>query len=263
MPALDATSDLIATTTAWGKGQPLDASLARISAQTPAACVEISIGARPVADPRALLESLSDRFSYLAHHAAPILPGAFLRPETHSPKEAVAALRALGISRYTIHPPTKRRIARVEDFYTWAWEWFDTLGEAGIDVRLETMYTPRDREETNVVGGYHLDSNKATLDFCAAARARGIEIPLLIDLSHLFIGLHGQTWTNQDVLDVLTSDLSDHLHVSANDGRRDLHVPVPDAHPVMDWMTGNLDRFAYVVDEGRRDVPVSLLRALA
>ena len=260
MPALDAHPGLIATTTAWGRGRLLDAGLEQIASRTKATCVELSIGSRPVDDPHALLASYAEHFTYLAHHSAPVLPGEFLRPETHSPAEAVAALTSLGISRYTIHPPTKRRVPTHAEFFNWAWSWFDTLGAAGIDVRLETMYVPRDRKETAMVGAYHLDGAASTLDFCEAAQRRGIDTPLLIDLSHLYIGLCGKSWTITDVEDLLRSGLSDHLHVSANDGRRDLHVPVPDAHPVMAWVDVCWGNFAYVVDEGRRDIPVSLLQ---
>ena len=260
MPALDAHPSLIATTTAWGRGKSLDVGLSQIAARTNSTCVELSIGSRPVEDPESLLERYASRFTYLAHHSAPVLAGEFLRPETHSPAQAVSALQRLGISRYTIHPPTKRQVPTNDAFLDWAWSWFDTLGAAGIDVRLETMYVPRDRKETALVGAYHLDSAASTLEFARAANARGIATPLLVDLSHLYIGLCSKGWTALDVQDLLHSGLSDHLHVSANDGRRDLHVPVPDAHPIMEWVNVCWGNFSYVVDEGRRDIPVSLLQ---
>ena len=261
MAVLEQLDSVIATTTAWGRGDSLDKSLATIAARTEALVVELSIGARPVDDPESVLARYEGRFSFLAHHSAPILPGAILRPETHRPEQAVDALRRLGISRYTVHPPSKRLVVSDEAFLSWAWDWFDTLGAAGIELRLETMYVPRDRHETERVGAYHLDTASATLDFCEKARARGISTPLLVDISHLYIGLSGKVWTERDVHELLASGLSDHLHVSANDGRRDLHVPLPVAHPVSDWVVRYGSLFSHVVDEGRRDIPTSLLVA--
>lgn len=238
----------VATTTAWGGGQPLDRTLDAMDHDPSITVVELSIGARPIANPEAVLGDHA--FTYLAHHSAPVLVNEHLRPTTHTPASAAAALARLGISRYTLHPPN-RRTHPGEDF-AWAWDWFETLGAHGIDVRFETMYTPRDKNEVHRVGSYHLATPSEVFAFCAEAQTRGFATPLLIDVSHLYIGHCGGEWGTSDVSDVLSSGLSDHLHISANDGRRDDHGIAPAGHPVLDWTLGSLDDFTYVVDEARR-----------
>lgn len=249
--ALDLT-DEVASTTAWGMGDPLDVVLERIAASTTATTVELSIGARPVADPRALLEAHAERFSYLAHHTSPILARAELRPTEDRLATAAATLAALGITRYTVHPPHRRHVPTVAELDTWAWRWHDALADAGIAFRLETMYRPRLHDEALRTGGYHLDTADAVHRFCDQAVARGWDTPLLIDASHLHIGWAGGDWTEAAIDDLLGAGLSDHLHVSANDGRADHHTLVPHHHRVASWIAPHRHRFAIVVDEARR-----------
>lgn len=133
--------------------------------------------------------------------------------------------------------------------WDWAFAWHDALGAVGVEFRVETMYRPRTRDEHELTGGYHLDDAVSVLRFAGAAAARGWPRPLLVDASHLHIGFCGGQWTSGDVVELLASGLSDHLHVSANDGRRDAHTPVPAGHVVESWVVPHLDRFAVVVDE--------------
>lgn len=249
--ALDLTGE-VASTTAWGMADPLDVVLARIAAHTTASTVELAIGARPVADPVGVLDAYRDRFTFLAHHTVPVLPHAELRPLPELLATATRRLPALGITRYTVHPPNRRQLADEPAFFDWAWRWHDALAEAGLTFRLETMYQPRAVPERERTGGYHLDTALAVRRFADAAVARGWTTPLLIDASHLHIGVCGGAWTVADVDALLAAGLADHLHVSANDGVHDHHTLVPYGHPVDTWIAPHRHRFAIVVDEARR-----------
>lgn len=243
---------LVASTTAWGGGAQLDEVLARIKAGSTAECVELAIGARPVADPAAVLDQYRDRFTFIAHHTVPVLPNAELRPYDEARTTAGPLLAGLGITRYTLHPPTRRQCQNEQAFFDWAWAWYETLGDVGIACRLETMYEPRAHKEQSRTGGYYLDTALATLRFVDAAKARGWETPLLLDLSHLYLGLCGGGWMEGDVESLLTAQAADHLHVSANDGIHDYHTPVPAHHQVASWFQAHGKQFEIIVDEARR-----------
>lgn len=250
-PLLDAV-DAVASTTAWGLGDRLDVVLDRIATQTSASWVELAIGARPVPDPAAVLDRFADRFSYLAHHTVPVLPSAELRPRPELLRTAVRTLASLGIERYTVHPPHRKLMPAEAAMWDWAWRWHDTLADAGIAFRLETMYHPQAAAEHRETGGYHLDTPASVDRFCDQARSRGWDTPLLIDISHLHIGLHSGRWTAADVDALLVAGVSDHLHVSTNDGIHDRHAPVAPGDWVQQRVAAHLDRFTIVVDEARR-----------
>ena len=257
-------TDPVASTTAWGRGVDLATALRRIDARVPVPApgaprpvVELGPGTFPVGDPDQLLGAWSSRFRFVAHHAAPVLPGALLRPTASALDEACRRLPALGVSRYTAHPPPRRFCPDDEQLWSWAAAWFESLAAVGVEFRVETMYRPRTRSEMEVSGGYHLDDAVSVLRFATRAVDHGWGTPLLVDASHLHIGFHGGRWTSADVDELLASGLSDHLHVSANDGRADSHVQVPPGHLVESWVLPHLHRFELVVDEaGARTGPL-------
>jgi hypothetical protein len=240
----------VQSTTAWAHGALLDETLERIASESDATVVEISIGAKPIADPEACLARFAHRFSFMAHHTTPVLPMCELRPATHTPDQVCEALKRFNITRYTIHPPTRRTHSDAE-FLEWAWFWHDSLAENGIETRLETMYQPRDHLEALRTQGYHLDSALDTHHFVELAASRGWETPLLVDVSHLNIGLHGGTWRHSEVRELLAGHASDHFHVSSNDGRRDSHLPLTLHDPLWD-LVALIPETAIQVDEARR-----------
>lgn len=242
-----------ATTTAWGDGDLLDVALSRIAACDPdVEVVELSIGARAVDDPIGLLHSWASRFRFVAHHTAPVLPGRSVRPDLLTDPESVAsALSEVGIRSYSGHPPSRRHCDE-DGFWAWAHRWWETLGQAGVTWSVETMYVPRTRDEQQSSGGYHLSTPAEVWAFCARAAAVGWHDPLLIDVSHLLIGWSGGSWSERDILELLSDAPSKELHVSTNDGRRDIHQPLSFDDRAWSWVAPHLDRFDLVVDEGRR-----------
>lgn len=242
----------VATTTAFGDGDPLDVTLQRIAEHDDIAIVELSIGARPIRDAAALLDRYRGRFEFIAHHTAPIGDGHSIRPSIDaSPRHAARALLDAGITRYSGHPPP-RIACDHEAFLAWAQNWWSTLAEHGIDWSVETMYRPRTRSEQSSTGGHHLATPAQVWEFCSFAADLGWHRPLLIDASHLRIGLHSGDWTSGDITELLRDGPCDELHVSMNDGRRDEHRPTSFDDDVTAWVLPHLGRFRFVVDEGRR-----------
>lgn len=243
-----------ATTTAWGDADMLDVALDRIVANhADVRAIELSIGARPVPNPAQVLEPYRDRgIELIAHHTAPIGDGYHMRPDLRTAPHVVAAQCAeLGIVRFTGHPP-HRRFVDWDGMIDWSFRWAEVLAEFGISFAVETMYRPRDRNEVASTGGYHLATPFEVWEFCRAATDRGWGDPLLIDTSHLNIGWHGGDWTVGDIDEVLRDAPCAEIHVSVNDGRRDLHSPAGPADQTWLWAEPYLDRFRWVVDEGRR-----------
>jgi sugar phosphate isomerase/epimerase len=249
-----------ATTTAWGDADPLDVVLQRIADHDLAVdLVELSIGARHIPNGPDVIADWSDRFTFIAHHTAPVGPGMSLRPSLNaSPDAAARLLNELGIRRYTGHPPN-RRDTDVDEMLTWAQTWFETLAAAGISWSVETMYVPRTRDEAETSGGYHLSTPAEVWSFVEWASSVGWDDPLLIDASHLHIGWCGGQWTEVDIVRLLADAPCTELHISTNDGRRDLHSPLMRDDLIWGWVAPHLERFDIVVDEGRRrrsyDIP--------
>jgi len=245
-----------ATTTAWGAGDPLDVTLERIDANCPdATTVELSIGARPHPHGPDLLASWADRFTFIAHHTAPIGAGRSIRPSLEtSPHASAASLRRVGITRYSGHPPPIKH-ADHDQFDRWAFDWWQALASCGISWSIETMYVPQTSSDIASAGGHHLSTPAEAWAFVERATAAGWADPLLIDVSHLNIGLHAGIWTETDILELVATAPASELHVSTNDGRRDLHSPIGPGDRIWSWVEPHLGRFTWVVDEGRRSGP--------
>ena len=242
----------VATTTAWGGGDPLDIVLERIAANTDATRIELSIGARPVADPIEVLARWADRFQFQAHHSAPIGAGVHIRPTISAdPHAAVAAVVAAGCDRYSGHPPAQRD-ATWEQMIGWALRWWEACSAAGVHWSVETMYVPRTRKEHETSGGYWLTTPAEVWEFCRIMVGYGWTDPLLIDVSHLHIGWHGGQWTEGDICELLASAPASGAHVSMNDGRRDEHRPAGSDELAWRWLAPHADRFDWIVDEGKR-----------
>jgi hypothetical protein len=246
----------VQSTTAWARGSALDATFERIADSTPRdpkerICVEISVGARPVQDPEALLQLWSDDFSYLAHHTVALIPGGVLRPETHAPRDVLPTLARLGIDRYTIHAPSRLTCRTEAEFLLWALSWLEEAAAHGITLRLEAMYQPRSPRDAAIRHGFHLDTYDTTMRFIDEATSRGWHTPLLLDLSHLFIGVHHKDWTDAQVQTLVASGLADHFHLSANDGTLDQHVSIPPQHVVWEWAE-LIPEHSIIVDEAKR-----------
>lgn len=236
---------LTETTTAWGAGLPLDAALDRLFTERPdTKCVELSVGTRP-GDP-----SLLDRYpdvKFIGHHVFP-LGQRNLRPNSRDKDELIDMLVATGIKRYTAHPPHKKFTRGLAGLHEWCRSWHDSLAEHGIEFAVETMYTPRDRKEREVSGGYFLSTPTEVWEFVEWA---DWDDPLVLDASHLYIGWSGGVWTDQDIYDLLMYAPAKEIHISENDGRRDLHRPLSERHKVSEWVDGLLGRFEYTVLEGK------------
>lgn len=248
----------VQSTTAWARGAPLDVTLERIADSVPRdpderLRVEISVGARPVRNPAELLERWSEEFSFLAHHTVALLPDGVLRPETHSPVEVLPVLANFGIQRYTIHAPSRLTCPTEAEMLLWALEWFEQAAEFGIELRIESMYQPRSPRDAAIRHGFHLDTHAATMRFADALTKHGWHTPLLLDLSHLFIGATHGDWTDAQVRELVVSGLADHFHLSSNDGTLDQHVSIPPHHVVWEW-AASIPHDAIIVDEAKRAV---------
>ena len=242
-----------ATTTAWGDGDPLDITLTRIAEHDPTiGTIELSIGARPVPDGTDLIRAWSDRYRFIAHHNAPIGNGQAIIPAMRAnPAHAATALTAAGIDTYSGHPPNRNH-ATADQMWAWAVRWWETLAAAGIGWSVETMYVPQTRDDQNSSGGYHLSTPAEVWTFIDQAVTIGWAAPLLIDVSHLHIGWRAGTWTVADIAELLEHAPAGELHLSTNDGRRDIHAPATPTDPVSEWVAAHLHRFPIIVDEGRR-----------
>lgn len=240
---------LVETTTAWGVGLPLEAALDRLFENRPDTThVELSVGAR--SGPVSTLAKWPD-VTFLGHHLLPLGSRA-LRPNSRDKDDLIRTLGEAGITRYTAHPPHQRFVRGLTGLHQWCESWLSALTDAGIEFAVETMYTPRNRQEEEQSGGYFLSTPTEVWDFVSWAKSIGWEQPLVLDASHLFIGWSGGTWTDDDVMNLLDYGPADEIHISENDGRRDLHRPLTLGHKVSQWLANDtLSRYRYVVPEGK------------
>jgi hypothetical protein len=239
--------------TAWGAGRSLVEAVTAAAAHADDGVVQLAIGARP--DPNWLAVCSSVGVEWVAHHAVP-LGRTMLRPNG-DPDEMVQALTALGIRRYSAHPPARRH---ADDAELWAWarRWHDALAHAGITFALETMYPPLDPADAGYGAGWHLDTPASVHALLDQAERAGWAAPLVVDGAHLHIGVTSGVWSHDDV-DALVARCAEtgacaEAHLSANDGVRDRHLPPGTLPPVDAWVRHIAEgcRPALIVDEGRR-----------
>lgn len=239
----------VETTTAWGMGLPLGATMERIFENRPGTThVELSVGSRPA--PVSTLNDWPD-VTFIGHHLLPLGSHA-LRPNARDRDELIDTLVGAGIKRYTAHPPHQRFVRGQSGLHQWCESWLTRLSDVGIEFAVETMYTPRNKQEQEQSGGYFLSTPAEVWDFVAWAQSIGWDQPLVLDASHLYIGWSGGAWSDDDVHNVLDYGPADEIHISENDGRRDQHRPLTFEHKVSEWIGNDtLNRFRYVVPEGK------------
>lgn len=239
--------------TAWGRARPLDVAFADAVAADHDGVVQLSIGTRPVEDPFMVLAN--SPVELVAHHTVPLGRSRVLRPEA-DPTTMIEALEALGITRYSAHPPA-RRFADWDEMWSWARTWHRSCRRAGISFALETMYPAMDPSDQGHAGGWHLDAPHRVERFLDACAAEGWESPLVVDGAHLHIGLTAGVWSHDDIYSLVQRCCEENscaeAHVSSNDGVRDKHQRAG-LYPHVDMFVEDLARNlapALIVDEGR------------
>ncbi len=241
------------TCTAWGCIQPLDATLARIVANSSSKTIELSIGSLPVSNPASLIEHYRGEYGleFTAHHNTPIFPNKSLRPSINvDPKEMAEQLASLGISRYSAHPPAKKFVSE-QGFYEWANDWHETLQAYGISFCVENMYETRLRDNSKVETFFLSTINE--IHRFVKQMSHWNNKPLLIDLSHLYISFKTGVLSENDILSLLDSELYDEAHYSMNDGRRDIHRSINETDDLMlNWINRINPACSIIVDEGKK-----------
>jgi hypothetical protein len=215
--------------------------------------VEIAVGARALEnDPwHALMEIKADtHVEFVGHHTLPLVAGSAVRPGLNNQREIAALLNRYEITQYSAHPLQLSEVTEGE-LFEWFYRSADIFGEHGISFSLETMYTPRDsRDRTS--GRWHLMDEDTVRRFVESAMGRGYNRPLLLDLAHIHIEVQHHRWRWESVHELVKSSAVSCVHVSENDGRRDRHDQLSDAHQVRRELNKIEAAFdGLIIDEGR------------
>ncbi len=240
--------------TAWGGARPLADVVADAVGAARDGIVQLSIGARPDRNWRSVLGAFD--VEWIGHHTVPLGDGRVLRPGA-DPSEMLEVLTAVGVRRYSAHPPARRH-ADAEELWGWAHRWYTELRRSGITFALETMYPPLDPADAGYGKGWHLSTPAEVHWFLDRCDALGWESPLVLDGAHLYIGRHAGVWEDTDVWDLVercaATGACAEAHVSANDGVSDRHL-APGVRPDVDawvWDIATACAPSVIVDEGRR-----------
>lgn len=208
-----------ATTSTNGRGRNVVQSIQKLLLGD---IVEIAIGPRPIGDFMSWWQgSRPGRIEFRAHHAVPIGDGVTLRPEGADGLKRIAdRLHSMGLRHYSMHPPDKRLLPTSAALFEWYAETRMSIFQpAGLMFSIETMYWNPHRPHNLV----DLDEVQ---DFLNPAM-RYFTHPLVLDLAHLRINVNAGRWPIKPEDTGLLSAESpwSEIHVSSNDGKRDLHRP--------------------------------------
>jgi sugar phosphate isomerase/epimerase len=198
--------------------------------------VELAIGVKPDADvAQSIQDCRSDGMMFRAHHA-------FVWAGVHHPfnlaqpvdlaylQGMVDWLIQMGITDYSVHPGSYRnhndRGAAWEQFLT-NLKWLHQLCQSrGITLAVETMYPTSGRQSQH----YFLDC-LSSIDRLQQAMP---DLKWVLDLSHLNIWPRDRWDERLQVIDQLTDSLLE-IHVSDNDGERDIHTAITDHTWWLPW----------------------------
>lgn len=187
--------------------------------------VELAIGVKADPDAPIAIQSFGEKgMKFRAHHA-------FVWEAVHRSfnlagevdfedlRRRVNWLGEMGIMDYSVHPGQYRITEKDADWgrFLRNLEWLiNCCQAAGITLAVETMYPMIDR------GKCHFLGDMQSID---EMRKEMSDLKWVLDLSHLNL------WKNWDdrlwVMDQLKGDCLE-VHISDNDGRRDLHTAIGD-----------------------------------
>jgi sugar phosphate isomerase/epimerase len=190
--------------------------------------VELAIGVKPDADAIvAIQEFQAQGMSFRAHHA-------FVWGASHCPfnlakmvdrdylQRMVNWLSIMGITSYSVHPGSYDPVGRADvwccflDNLSWLHQCCQTHG---IALAVETMYPIRDGSGQR----YFLDDLESIRQLCEVMP----ELLWVLDLAHLNIWPRRQFEQRLQVIELLRDRLLE-IHVSDNDGLRDIHTTITD-----------------------------------
>jgi sugar phosphate isomerase/epimerase len=182
--------------------------------------VELAIGVKPDLDAaRAVAEYQAAGIDFRAHHA--FVWEAFHRPFDLSRsldrdyfERAIEWLAQISVTSYSVHPGSYTdRPELVWESFLANLDWLSELCRSyGIEFGVETMYPICDR-------GYHYFLGD--LESITKLKQMMPNLKWVLDLSHLNMWQQGRL----EAIDLLRNDLLE-IHISDNDGRRDLHTAI-------------------------------------
>jgi sugar phosphate isomerase/epimerase len=199
--------------------------------------VELAIGVKPDADAAQAIQAFqSQGMTFRAHHA-------FVWEATHRPfnlaqpidqayfQQMIDWLVRMGITSYSVHPGSYGR----NHFQAVAWqqflsnlEWLHQLCRSrDIVLAVETMYPTVGKHCQH----YFLDC-LSTIDALQQAMP---DLKWVLDLSHLNIWPPDRFDERLQVIDRLTDRLLE-IHISDNDGERDIHTAITDQTWWLPWL---------------------------
>jgi sugar phosphate isomerase/epimerase len=197
--------------------------------------VELAIGVKPDADAaQAIQEFRSQGMIFRAHHAfvweAVHRPFNLAQPIDHAYfQHMIDWLARSSITDYSVHPGSYRhdhdRAVAWQRFLS-NLEWLQQLCRSrGIILAIETMYPSPGRQNQ-----YFLDC----LSSVDALQQAMPDLKWVLDLSHLNIWPHDRLDERLQVIDWLADRLLE-IHVSDNDGERDVHTAITDQTWWLPW----------------------------
>jgi sugar phosphate isomerase/epimerase len=222
--------------------------------------VELAIGVKPDADASIAIQTFRQQgMQFRAHHA-------FVWESQHRPfnlalpmkmdyfERMVDWLAEQAITSYSVHPGHYRGDPET------AWQLFlanleklDAIcKQRQIELAVETMYDSSKESEKR----YFLDS----LDSIKALRSAMPDLKWVLDLSHLNIGWDDRVEERFKVIDCIADQLSE-IHISDNDGQRDLHSRITDKTWWVPWLDRLPKGIPLVLETRLNHLPATAIRA--
>ena len=229
--------------------------------------VELAIGVKPDADASiAIQTSRQQGMQFRAHHA-------FVWQSQHRPFNLALPLKMdhfermadwlaeQAITAYSVHPGHYRgdsRSGRLRQPEA-AWQLFlanleklDAIfKQRQIELAVETMYDSSKESGQR----YFLDS----LDSIKALRSTMPDLKWVLDLSHLNIGWDDRIEERLKVIDCIADRLSE-IHISDNDGQRDLHARITDKTWWIPWRDRLPKGIPLVLETRLNHLPATAIR---
>ena len=198
--------------------------------------VELAIGPKPDADASLAIRDFQQLgMVYRAHHA-------FVWESYHTPFNLAERfdyehfvkltdwLADYGITAYSVHGGNYRNDSKIDAYAKFIENIYKLhllCQERDIILGVETMYAmPPGSPSQNL-----LDNSEDIKQFCKDAK----EIKLVVDLAHLNIWHRNSIEEKLEILKILPQDILE-IHISDNDGMRDIHSPITDKTWWLPWI---------------------------
>lgn len=208
--------------------------------------VQLSVGVRPGAHLHVLDEF---PFEYMVHSNFPLGKEQFNYDLVSNPgflesfKQMFAFCESQGLKQYSFHTGQYRNLPETEAYKRFVENLAKVSNVAkdyGVTTAVETMYP------SNSDTRWVLDTENQIRQFLS----EDLPVGIVADAAHVFIGITQGVMSPRLMQDLLDSPKLAEIHVSSNDGRRDIHEPVSQLW-CQEMLVNRTNRRVPLVYEGR------------